>query len=51
VRVTQSTDQKVADSSARDMREMSEAPWIKAVTFAEVRPSAQEPRPGGVSCS
>jgi hypothetical protein len=37
------TDQKVAGSSARDMREMSEAPVIKAVTSAEVRCSAQEP--------
>jgi hypothetical protein len=37
------TDQKVAGSSARDVREMSEAPGIKAVTSAEVRRSAQEP--------
>jgi hypothetical protein len=37
------TDQKVAGSSARDMREMSEAPVIKAVTSAEVRRSAHEP--------
>jgi hypothetical protein len=37
------TDQKVAGSSPRDMREMSEAPVIKAVTSAEVRRSAQEP--------
>jgi hypothetical protein len=37
------TDQKVAGSSARDMREMSEAPVIKAVTSTEVRRSAQEP--------
>jgi hypothetical protein len=37
------TDQKVAGSSARDVREMSEAPVIKAVTSAEVRRSAQEP--------
>src|SRR5216683_940736 len=38
-----STGQKVAGSSARDMREMSEAPVIKAVTFAEVRRSARSP--------
>jgi hypothetical protein len=37
------TDQKVAGSSAKDMREMSEAPVVKAVTSAEVRRSAQEP--------
>jgi hypothetical protein len=37
------TDLKVAGSSARDMREMSGAPVIKAVTSAEVRRSAQEP--------
>jgi hypothetical protein len=37
------TDQKVAGSSAWDMREMSEAPVIKAVTSAEVSRSAQEP--------
>jgi hypothetical protein len=39
----ETTDQKVAGSSPRDMREMSEAPVIKAVTSAEVRRSAQEP--------
>jgi hypothetical protein len=37
------TDQRVAGSSAKDMREMSEAPVVKAVTSAEVRRSAQEP--------